>query len=199
NTAFAPYVFPDSKQIEKQRRFAAILERLMFLPRVAQGSAWKVEARCHPPSPIKVGSHYELRVKPSQPGRLVVFTVEADGEVTFFYPNPFRPDNSVKAGVEVPIPWEGALRADPPAGEEQFYVYLMPQNPFQGFDFSQCEGELLVGKIDDVVRRYSKIKSVEEFRALLARGPRDAVGQAGAQGSGATEWTRAVVTVRTER
>ena len=58
------------------------------------------------------------------------------------------------------------MRADPPAGEEQFYVYLIEQNPFQGFDFKECEGELLVGKIDDVVRRYSKIKSVEEVPGL---------------------------------
>lgn len=196
STAFAPHVFPPAKQIEQQRRFAMILERLMFLPRVAQGSAWKVEARCNPPAPVKVGSHYELRVRPSQAGRLVVFTVEADGEVTFFYPNRFTPDNSVKAGEEVPIPWAGALRADPPAGEEQFYVYLIERDPFQGFDFRECEGELLVGKIDDVVRRYSKINSVEEFRSLLARGPQQAAGQTA---TGTTQWTRAVVTVQTTR
>ena len=105
STAFAPNVFPSSKEIEQQRRFAAILERLMFLPRARQGSTWNVEARCHPPAPIKVGSHYELRVRSSHAGRLVVFTVEADGEVTFFYPNRFTPDNAVKAGEEVPIPW----------------------------------------------------------------------------------------------
>ena len=194
-TQFAPDVFPSPRLIRQQRALARILEELVFLKAPLGGSTWKIESRNDSLSRVAIGDRYELRVKPSHDGHLVVFTVQAGKEVTFFYPNKYQRNTTVSGGKELLIPWEGGLRADPPAGEERFFIYLLEHDPFRHFDFDQCVGPLPVGRIDNVVRRCPRITNDTELVRMLST-PFNG-GQESAAAQKPQHWARAEVTVLT--
>ncbi len=193
STKFTPGLFDDPIQVDGERRFSAILERLIYLPPSNGDASWRLDAHCHPSDKVAIGSAYDLRVVPGRAGFLTVFTVQSDGSVVFLYPNRARPGNLVRAGIEVPIPWEQGLGAAPPAGVERYFVYLLEKNPFEGVDLSQFSGALPVGHLGDIVRRRANIESVAQLRELLERG----TGQHGAHGPGRIGWTRKIVSVTT--
>ena len=193
DTLLTPGLFASVVQVEGERRFSEVLEKLIHLP-FNQHSQWRLDVRCHPANTISIGSTYDLRITPSHSGYLVVFTVQADGTVTFLYPNCSRINNFVESGVEVAVPWEGALEAAPPAGKEQFYVYLLNKNPFRGHDLSKFEGVLPVGDMEDIVRRRPKLTSIQQLQGLLRNGPRQVTY---ARNPSSVHWTRAMVTVNT--
>jgi hypothetical protein len=68
----------------------------------------------------KVGQRYDLRVKPSHDGYLMVFAVQASGVVAFCFPCEYVNDNRARIGMEIAVPGEAWLQAEPPAGQERF-------------------------------------------------------------------------------
>lgn len=201
-----PDVFADPVQAELSARLAGILETVLGLPAEDPAGGWDVAAAPSRPGRLPVGTKFALRVRPSQDGCLVAFTVSPEGSVTFLFPNRFRPDNAVTGGKEVLLPYPDGLQIQPPVGIETYYVYLVDpeHNPFDGFPLGQLAGPLAVGRLDDVVRRMeSKGRRVElgELRSSLGRGIAvEAVRRTGdGGGKPAPEppahWARAVVKV----
>ncbi len=183
-------VFADPKQVAIERKGSQILGQLIALDGSSADPNWKVDAACSAAGPVPIGQFYHLRVRPSHDGFLVVFTVEAHGETTFFFPNKSEPDNRVKAGVERAIPWEEGLEADGVAGTERFYVFLLDQNPFASFDFAQSPDELLMGRLSDLIRRNPSLGSVQQLQEVLEK-------PAAATGAAKRSWTKSVLQVQT--
>lgn len=189
-------VFPTAGTVRQQRKLAEVIAQLVSLPPRLKSPDWTVTATSRPDGAINIGELYDLRVTPNQTGYLVVLTLEVSGEVTLFFPNQYFYNNQVGAGEEKAIPFENGLKAEAPAGEEHFYIYLLEKNPFDGYRFEKGAAALLFGDVSDIVRRNPALDDVDQLIEVLTNGSSDIV-DVEASASKLGRWGHAVVTVRT--
>lgn len=147
---FVPGVFPRLAAPLPDERVARLLHLLLTLPEAGRQAGWTIQAKPTQPEPLAVGTRFALDVTTNQAGYLVVVTVEQSGRVAIQYPNCHRPLSQIKANTPTVIPYPDAFRVKPPVGQEKFFVFLLDQDLFRGFNFGQYQGSLVVGQLKDV-------------------------------------------------
>lgn len=147
---FVPGVFARLAAPLPDEHVARLLHTLLTLPAAGRQTGWTIQLKPTKPQPLAVGTRFALDVTTNQAGYLVVVTVEQSGRVAIQYPNHHRPLGEIKANTPTVIPYPDAFQVKPPVGQEKFFVFLLDQDLFRGFDFGQYQGSLVVGRLKDV-------------------------------------------------
>lgn len=202
-TLFQPTLFMLPDQSLRQSAITTVIEQLLSLPRERFSQDWSIDLQPTRAGNIPLGARFAFTVTPNHAGFLILFTVEASGEVTFLYPNPYRTDNYVRAGTTRTIPYRDALLVERPVGTETYFAYLLGENPFREFPFSQHAG-LAAGHLEDIIRRRPELTQqlgVSDLHQALTRGMTvEALRPTASkqnESNSLIRWSRQVVTLRT--
>ncbi len=115
-----------------QDDFKAFLQRLKSLLGLERSAGLQVSVR--EGAPVKVGDLVSFQISSSRSGKLIMFDVNADGQVTQILPNRFTPSSkrpAIEAGKSVTIPDSGygfrGFRVAKPTGASKLVVLVVPQ------------------------------------------------------------------------
>ncbi len=153
DSALIPGVFAPPKDARLRQLLERVLLELVTLDTKQRQLDWKLTATPSVPEPIAVGKRFSIRCRPTASGYLLALTVSPSGTVRFLFPNRYRPDNQVGKNALIQVPYRQGLMIQPPVGIETYYVFLLENNPFRGFDFGRYGSSLVVGQLDDLTSR----------------------------------------------
>lgn len=163
--SFMPGMFPFPEQSEALGGVAFLIRGLLSLPESTRRTDWKLAAQPTRPVPVRIGSRFALKVTSNKTGYLVVFAIGASGNVYLLFPNRHARHSLIYEDETKIVPYADAFRADPPAGIDQYYVYLLDDKRFERLQYWAFEDGFSVGSIDEMVRKYPEIKSRLQVKA----------------------------------